>query len=389
MRRHSMMIVLTAALAPLPATCRAQVVRGAAPESEGLARHVIVQGGQSLASTVLNMVAQSVRPRLPDWPEIAEGDLAFANVAFIGEPAVLSEDSRIYLLHINYRRDLKLSAAQARDLWNVARDELESELRRVQAIGRESQTLQLAQALEELTAQQHELDAVSQRLREELAARRADSIGSETTLGQGLAEALSDQRKLKLEDAGNRARRAAVEGRIDQLREEAEASSSDDPILKELEKLVDIREQQVATVQALNNVGREADASLRRAEGELAEARIALLTARRDAEERAGGGALRELNHELSRLMVQAAEIGGRQKELVTMIENFRTELHKSVQAHAEAERLQQELETVRQRRSHIDARWFEKQRERAELPQSEISLRPLEPDEKNSKPPQ
>jgi len=384
MRSSIIAMTLTAALATQPAAGQIQ--------SENYSEnYIIVEGGQELSAPVMNIVAQSVSPRLPDWPEAAAGESPVASVSISGEEGKLSDDARIYTLIVHGERDPKTSVAEMRKLWDVARSGLEAKLRRIQRIGRESQTQQLQKAIDELTGQQHELDAVSQKLREELAARRADSIGSETTLGQGLAEALSDQRELQLEDAGNRARREAIERRIDQLREQAEASSSDDPILEELEKLVDIREQQVATVRALHNVGGKGgtDSSLRRAEGELAEARITLLTARRDAEERAGGGALRELNNELSRLMVQAAEIEGRQKELNSMIDNLRADLRQNIQAHAAAERIQQELETVRQRRSHIDARWFEKQREKAELPQSEISLRPLEPEEEESKPPQ
>jgi len=386
MRRSVAVIILAAAFTAPSATCLAQFGgAGGARQTGAFQNYVIVEGGQDLSPIVLNIVAQTLNPKLPDWPD----EPALATVGFAPQPARLSDDAKIYTMWVNYQEKLQLSDSQMLELSDLARSQLEAALRRIQRVGRESRMQQLEKAIDELTAQQHEFDAVSQKLREELAARRADSIGFETTLGQGLAEALSEQRKLQLEDAGNRARREAVERRIDQLRKEAEASSEADPILKELETLVDIREQQLALVQARNKAGHETAAPLRSAEGELAEARITLLTARRDAEERAGGAALRELNNELSKLMVQAAEIEGRQKELKSMIDLFRAELRKSVQAHAEAERLQQELETVRQRRSHIDARWFEKQRERAELPQTEISLRPLEPEEEKSKPPQ
>jgi hypothetical protein len=357
----------------------------------GHLEYVILDNASDLSTEAIAMVAEALQKSSQRGASSSKhlAPLTPYKVSLESRAGKLGGGASLYKLQVAFLIEADPTEEEMAKAWEAGRSQFEKALREMQAIGRESRMRQLEESLEELTAQQHELDAVSQRLREEIAARRTDSLSSEANIGQGLGEALSRQRELQLDEAGNRARREAVERRIDELRKKAEATSSADPILKELETLVDIRERARTGLRQANQVqaGAVTEAQLAEADAQLAQARVDLLKTRRDTEEQAGGGALRELNNELSQLMVQAAEIQGQQKELNSIIDALRDELRANIQAHAAAERLQQELETVRQRRSHIDARWFEKQREKAEMPQGEISLRPLEASSENAAP--
>jgi predicted nucleic acid-binding Zn-ribbon protein len=93
------------------------------------------------------------------------------------------------------------------------------------------------------------------------------------------------------------------------LRELDDQDARDDPVIAELRKLVDIREEQFANLKALNETGQASGISMRNAQAEVAQARIEMLRARRSAAEVANGPLIRELNNELSRLIIRDAEL--------------------------------------------------------------------------------
>ena len=162
---------------------------------------------------------------------------------------------------------------EMRQLWEVARKQLEAELNRVTGEVAEAQRKRLYDEIQRLEAQRESESNVTE-LIEQLADRQAESAGAEGNFSQGLAEAYSKQRELKLRDAGLQARREAIERRIDDLRKVADESAAKDPVLGELEKLVEIRRKQLDAVRALmRTAGRGGlEFQLAEAEAELASA---------------------------------------------------------------------------------------------------------------------
>jgi hypothetical protein len=357
----------------------------AADEHRMESDYVVLEGGQELAAGVLHAVAGTVKPMLPAWKEAAEDVAEPVIVALSMESnGRLSQDASIATLRVYINQALHPTDEQARQMWELARNELEAALRRVQAMGSESRLRQADREMEQLAEQRANAELEAAKLQEELFTRASPAAGSAENLIRGLGEALSRQRELQLNEAGLQARRKAIESRIDQLRAEAEAAAKDDDVIKELRKLVDIREKGVARARAATDVGKALTPVLNEAEGQLAQAKIELLRAVREATERAGGGTLRGMNDELMQLMVRAAEIEAQQKALGAMIDELRAALQQSMHAQAEIGQLEQKLAMLRERYRQVESRLFEKQQQLAEMPRSEISLRPLVPrDEK------
>jgi hypothetical protein len=344
--------------------------------SRNVTRPVIIEDETILSADAMNTVAHLLSPNLPEWPK----DLrASASVGFAGKSVELNGAHIRFLSVTTANEVLKPSEEDMIRLWEVARKQLEAELNRITGDVAKAQRKRLDSEIQQIEATQPMESDVTE-LIAQLAERQAESAGAEGNFSQGLAEAFSKQRELKLRDAGVRARREAIEHRIDELRKIADASAEADPILAELAKLVDIRRKQLDTVRTLNQLGKEGGTGfqLSEAEGVLATALVEWTKAKQDAAERAGGGHLRALNDELSKLLVESAEIEGQRKELEKIIVDIRKDVRDMALAMGEAESLKAKIQTLRGRVAEEDARINDLRREyERQAPQS-VTLRPL-----------
>lgn len=281
---------------------------------------------------------------------------------------------RVYSLQVMWQGK-SYSEEDGLRFWEAARQELEKRLRVVQRQTHEPSEQQWAE--EQQRIEQAYIEA-RQRLDGIAKAMMVETDGRDVAqLRNDLQQALGQQRQLHLQRIGVQARRRAIEARIDELREVAGKVVEDDPILREMQALVEIQEQRLAIMrtdspdirkfreivatlhrqiddylrlqkedwdreqdvkfQQLQQVLRDEEVRLadwsakaareepatpdyQLAKSQLVEARIALLKAQRDAAERAQGTVLAELNNELSTLIVEAAELDEKSKALKELV---------------------------------------------------------------------
>jgi hypothetical protein len=375
MRRFIIASILLLLAAFRPCASHGQVVGADQPPQQHIYDAYIIVEGENASAGVLSVLAKTLHPLLPDWPKdtntrfgIAAGSIQGIklNGAQIIHSSVYVEDSAI-----------QPTEAEMRQLSDIARRQLEAELRRVLAISFEAQRKRLQDELQRHESERVRLSAEAAKLAEELADRQAASAGAERDdLAKAIAEALSNLRGLQIEDASIRARREAIEARIDELRMRAGAQG--DSVVDELEKIVKIREQAQQRLKELADAGQAAQAELAVADAELAEAKVQWVRARREGEDRIGGGALRELNNELSKLLIDAAEIDAQRKQLEQIVAELRSQVRDAARAAGETARLQDRVQQLRSEQVKNDAQISELRRKSAEQSQPEVSLRPL-----------
>jgi hypothetical protein len=265
----------------------------------------------------------------------------------------------------------------AQRFFEAARQELEKRFRVVQKQTHEA-------SLEQWIVHQQRLQQTYEGAR-----RRLDDITAQMQVkGDGrlidqtreeLREVRAQQREFNLQQVGVTARRRAIEARIDELREVAQAKSSDDPIVAEMRKAVALREKAVE-IQKTPGVpaGRPGGPALAINEAEAAwtEARIQLLKAERDAMDRAQGSVLVDLNNELSTLIVKDAELEEKRKSIERIVATL--EEQASPDRIAEVELLESERRDAQDAVSNARRQLREHEGQRpGDLEQ--ITIRPLE----------
>jgi predicted transcriptional regulator len=124
--------------------------------------------------------------------------------------------------------------------------------------------------------------------------------------------------------------------------------------------------------------GEVSGTTLQQSETDLAEARIELLKAQRSAEDQDSGGVVRELNNELSKLVVQSAEIEAKQKSLEQIYAELHDALMSSFRGGLERVEVEARLESLRRRMFHIEESLTDLQSQGGE-PGGEITIRSLE----------
>jgi hypothetical protein len=113
---------------------------------------------------------------------------------------------------------------------------------------------------------------------------------------------------LELELAGAKAREAALAQQIAKIGRQVDESLEKSEVAGELQKVVEIREKEVARVQQLVERGAASSHDLDKPQEELAHARAALAQYRESASEKAGGGLLEDLNKQLVEVAIESAE---------------------------------------------------------------------------------
>jgi chromosome segregation ATPase len=375
-----MLRIIIALLSPLVA--HAQHAEAAEElEYMGHEAYVIQVGGGHMSQNVINILAGQLKPRLPDW-----GDVPPAKVAVQYQS---DQMGALPLLKLSVQAEERagLRNEQRRhELWDLARRQLEQEMQRVAKLTFETQFAQLEQELNKQQVERKKLEEQTAKLIEQIAMLEAETAGTDReSLAKAIAEAVSNQRGLQLEAAGIQARREAIEKRIDELRMEAGARG--DSVAEELEKVVELRIKAKEVLEEMVATGRGSKSKLLEAESAVAEAKIEWLRAQRDAENRIGGGALRELNNELSKLLVEAAKVSGQQKQLEQIIAELRKQVVSTAQASATLLPLKDKFNAIAQQRRRVDEEFAQLQSRLNELSEPSISLKPLVEDKSAGEP--
>jgi len=152
-------------------------------------------------------------------------------------------------------------------------------------------------------------ESVRSKMRD-LAGREASARG----VGEALSKLEDEQQKLELDVLGKTARREALEQTIAEQANRVEKKVGADPILTELQKVVDAKERRAKVNQQMAETGQVAQGEAQDAIASAAEARAKLLERKRDAMNEAGGDALSSLNRELLTLSVDLNELNARLK---------------------------------------------------------------------------
>jgi hypothetical protein len=174
---------------------------------------------------------------------------------------------------------------------------------------------------------------------EQLAQRRYDTARVKLGAAENLAAKLDlspqnvpaeiksleeQKRSWSLELTGKQARQKAIAEVVADLRARAQANLQDDPMTKELEKIVGLREKQLSLLQGQLKLGLVGATDVGAAEIALSEAKIQLLQ-RREALARAlGADSLGKLNAELLTLSIDTAEMAARLKAVSERLEPLR-----------------------------------------------------------------
>jgi hypothetical protein len=422
-RRLALAAALVAALASQQFAV-AQPVAPGQPQNFSYQENVFVEHDGGINGTMKGLVMNFVSDQLEAQAKAANGgDYPWPHhVEFEAMSGDESLPQRVYYLKVMWAGE-SYSEDDGKRFWEAARKEVEKRLRVVQKQthdGRAQQWIVQQQRI------QRDYDNARVRLQEitnEMMIK-GDARGIEQVRGE-LQELVAQQRQLELQQVGVKARRQAIEARIDELREVAAKEIDGDPILREMRALVEIQERRLKAVnldaiatltseidhlkqmmeliaaQAADSQHRaQIDSQLRRKEEKLAklqeegdssestnpafqeansdliEARIALLKAQRDAAERVQGSALGELNSELSTLIIETAELDEKSKALSEMVNKLQE--HASPDNVADVELLERERRDAQDEVSNLrkQLRNHETQRP-GDLEQ--ITIRPLE----------
>jgi len=168
---------------------------------------------------------------------------------------------------------------------------------------------ELARAYEaEARRQQEETQARLQDLRAKIRAMTGRTDVSADGLRK-LVQTLEEQREaLELDEAGAQARKAALEDALKAAAQNAAKSVEGDTALRELRKVVDMREAQLSRMVKLNQTGAAPQSDIEAAEAELAQAKVNLALRQHQAALDQGVDGMSALNRDLVNLTIAEAE---------------------------------------------------------------------------------
>lgn len=361
--------------------------------SQSLSRDIVFQGSRTVSGNTIVIVAakvvQNLRGEDADKPgEVAEIQMLNSVALHTGSGMTIDYGSgvdnepEIRGLYVTVRiaeDGAELPAQEMEAIWEKARHALEDGLRKLQATTRENQLRERERAIrsahEALASSRHDYEAAVAQLS---ALARDLGDGSQAEIQQQLSATLAELRQLRLKMIGLQARREAIELRIDELRKVAEETAVSDPVITELQSAVAAREKILEYRKTMERNGRSGGTAsdVGEAEAALADARIQLLRAQREAVDHAQGDALLQLNNELSMLIIQSAELEATLKATEELAAELRAQA--SAERWSEMDLLRGRLDLAKSRLQAAEQAVFE--RENQPLPPlEEISIRPLD----------
>ena len=347
--------------------------------------YVLVDGGGHVSRETWNLAIKAIPRRMADALSAQAGGppppihLFFASATGRLNQAMEPGSAEIYSLVLDWNPDQELSDEQQRQAWEMAREELENTIQSIQRMGHASQQRRLEESLERLAAQRDQLEQEVEQTLVEIADKGTSPHGSPQQIDEALTESQQRLRELELDLIGMTARQTATEHRIDELRAATAQSKSDDPILKELSALVEIRSRSLERVQVLESTGQVTQSGVNDAEAALAEARVEHFREERTVVDRSGGQLLRSLNDKLSELIVQTAEFTAQRDALSERVEQLRHEMSDSRRLTAETEHRQQRLSILRARQQEVERTLAQRMEAGANRSPSETTITSLE----------
>jgi len=165
-----------------------------------------------------------------------------------------------------------------------------------------------------LAAVEAELAAVEQRfarirtVQQELTEKAGQSDLSRARIENTVRDLEQMKASLELKLAGSKAREAALTDQLARVHKSVEAALQQSEVAAELQKIVEIREREVARIRDLVNERGSSPQQLDKALEALAQARAELAHYREQASQNQGGGVLADLNRQLIDLNVEAVE---------------------------------------------------------------------------------
>ena len=149
---------------------------------------------------------------------------------------------------------------------------------------------------------------------------------------------------IKLDLAGKRVREKAIQDKINELTDQAMRQIADDPTLKALQKIADIKDADVARNQQLAQKAIVPSADVDKAIADAADTQVRILERREAITAQIGGGILPELNKQLIQLSLDITEQSAIEKVLEDRLDKM--DLGQSKVRDLDAE--QRRLETLR-----------------------------------------
>lgn len=131
-------------------------------------------------------------------------------------------------------------------------------------------------------------------------------------------------RECELDLTTHRARSEAISAQIAKLGEQVKKSPGADEITRALHQVVELREMNVQATRNHFEIGQVSISELKQAEVELAMAQAEVARHLEEMADAAGGGALGELNQQLTHLSISAVELEARRNALKVRLEQIR-----------------------------------------------------------------
>ena len=120
------------------------------------------------------------------------------------------------------------------------------------------------------------------------------------------------RRELEMDRMAQRARREAIERQLARIAEQVKDSVGNDPIVRELERVVEIQTRRHRKIQQASEEKMASESEVLESEEQLAHAKAQLAQQRQEAVRSSNGEIMQQLNHELITLSISAEELEAR-----------------------------------------------------------------------------
>lgn len=231
---------------------------------------------------------------------------------------------------------------------------------------------QLALARDELADAEAEYSRLQERqnaLREK--AGRIDL--DPQAIGNELSDLRANLRNLELQTVARQAREAALAERIAEIGARVERELGENTVVREMERVLELREQELARTRRLVESGQAGEAELLAALEQVARSRAEIAERRHAARMQAGGDQLASLNEELADLATQTAEAEAHRAWLQDQLNELGGRDVLRLAAEFERESLGEWI--ARSRRNSAEARLLELERQLRSIREPQVHI--------------
>jgi DNA repair exonuclease SbcCD ATPase subunit len=304
----SSIVALAAPPASAPATTSAAETRFAArsirirsfgigPEDSQIPQSQVVKTAAEMAPTLLGL-----------------SDSDDANMDWLQTNTVVGQNYVDYFVTIDLSTRGNKAKPAAKEMADAIVASLEKFVRSDYDRQRDEQLEPMNRDEVEATQRVAELQAKANELRSKMRTASGRADVSAKNVNESLTKLEEEKQKLELEVMGKKARREALEQQIAKQSVTIEQKVDKDPIVSELQKAADARDEQVKFVKQQVAQGLATPANMTEAVAAAADAHAKLLQRKREASNEAGGDAVEAFNRELLTLAVDQNELDARLK---------------------------------------------------------------------------